>query len=89
MLLLVLPQGWIEPSILERTRSLLLRAKLPVTPPDSMTIAQFKELMSVDKKVMAGKLRLVLLKGPLGGCVVTGDFDPAKLDETLAAFCAH
>jgi hypothetical protein len=34
-------------------------------------------------------LRLVLLKGPLGGCVVTGDFDPAKLDEKLAAFCTH
>lgn len=59
-----------------------------MTPPPSMTIQQFKELMSVDKKVQAGKLRLVLLKGPLGGCVVTGDFDPAKLDETLAAFCS-
>jgi 3-dehydroquinate synthase len=54
-----------------------------------MSIASFKELMSVDKKVQAGKLRLVLLQGPLGGCVVTGDFDPAKLDETLAAFCTH
>lgn len=43
--------------------------------------------MSVDKKVLAGQLRLVLLRGPLGGCVVTGDFDPAKLDETLAEFC--
>jgi 3-dehydroquinate synthase len=54
-----------------------------------MTIQAFKDLMSVDKKVQAGKLRLVLLKGPLGGCVVTGDFDPAKLDETLQAFCEH
>eukprot|EP00878_Enallax_costatus_P003480 GHUV01003693.1.p1 GENE.GHUV01003693.1~~GHUV01003693.1.p1 ORF type:complete len:444 (+),score=58.55 GHUV01003693.1:282-1613(+) len=80
--------GWIEPTILERTKTLLLRANLPVTPPESMTIAQFKELMSVDKKVQDGKLRLVLLKGPLGGCVVTGDFDPAKLDETLAAVCS-
>jgi hypothetical protein len=34
--------------------------------------------------VQAEKLRLLLMKGPLGGCVVTGDFDAAKLDETLA-----
>lgn len=81
--------GWIDPSILQRTRALLESANLPVTPPESMTVQQFKDLMSVDKKVQAGKLRLVLLKGPLGGCVVTGDFDPAKLDETLNAFCSH
>lgn len=49
----------------------------------------FKQLMAVDKKVLAGQLRLVLLKGPLGGCVVTGDFDPTKLDETLHAFCSQ
>ncbi|GBF95225.1 hypothetical protein Rsub_07940 [Raphidocelis subcapitata] len=80
--------GWIDRSILDRTRALLLAANLPVTPPATMTADMFKDLMAVDKKVLAGKLRLVLLKGPLGGCVVTGDFDPAKLDETLAEFCA-
>lgn len=80
-------QGWIEKSILDRTRALLECAKLPVRPPKGMTPAQFKDLMAVDKKVLSGKLRLILLKGPLGGCVFTGDFDPSKLDETLAAFC--
>lgn len=55
--------------------------------PEGMTAANFMELMSVDKKVAEGKLRLILLKGPLGGCVVTGDFDPAKLQETLMHFC--
>ncbi len=50
--------------------------------------AQFRSFMAVDKKVLAGKLRLILLKGPLGSCVVTGDFDPAKLDETLEYFCS-
>lgn len=81
------PQGWIERSILDRTRALLQSAGLPVTPPPQMTAALFKDLMAVDKKVLAGKLRLVLLRGPLGGCVVTGDFDPAMLDETLQHFC--
>lgn len=81
-------QGWIDRSILERTRALLEAAHLPVTPPASMSAQMFKDLMAVDKKVLAGKLRLVLLKGPLGGCVVTGDFDPAKLEETLDHFCS-
>lgn len=81
--------GWIDPSLPPRIVSLLQRANLPVRPPESMTRQMFKDLMAVDKKVEAGKLRLVLLKGPLGGCVVTGDFDPSKLDETLAHFCAN
>lgn len=54
-----------------------------------MTRQQFKDVMAVDKKVENGLLRLILLKGPLGSCVITGDFDPAALDETLAAFCPH
>lgn len=52
-----------------------------------MTKAQFMNAMAVDKKVENGQLRLILLKGPLGSCVVTGDFAAAALDETLAAFC--
>jgi len=42
--------------------------------------------MAVDKKVANGQLRLILLKGELGGCVFTGDFDRTKLDDTLDAF---
>ena len=43
--------------------------------------------MSVDKKVENGKLRLVLLKGELGGCIVTDKFSLSALDETLSVFC--
>jgi 3-dehydroquinate synthetase len=46
-----LPQGWVDPSILVRTRQLLQRAGLPVEPPSTMTVDMFKQLMSVDKKV--------------------------------------
>ncbi|KAK9868738.1 hypothetical protein WJX84_011444 [Apatococcus fuscideae] len=81
--------GWIEPEICKRTVDLLKRAKQPVTPPKGMTTEQFKTFMSVDKKVQDGKLRLVLLKGPLGSSVVTGNFDSKILDDTIAAFVAH
>jgi 3-dehydroquinate synthase len=52
-----------------------------------MTKEQFMTAMAVDKKVENGRMRLILLKGPLGGCVVTDDFSHAALDETLSAFC--
>ena len=71
----------------ERVVALMARAQLPTRPPPEMTSAQFRSLMAVDKKVAAGKLRLVLLRGALGGCVVTGDFDATKLEETLTHFC--
>lgn len=40
-------------------------------------------------QVEAGKLRLILLKGRLGECVVTGDFDASKLEETLHHFVSE
>jgi 3-dehydroquinate synthase len=38
--------------------------------------------MSVDKKVQAGKLRLILLEA-IGTAVVTGHFDIAALQQTI------
>ncbi len=54
-----------------------------------MTKEQFMTAMAVDKKAENGIIKFILLKGPLGGCVVTGDFEPAALDATLSAFCPH
>nr|AAM61355.1 3-dehydroquinate synthase-like protein [Arabidopsis thaliana] len=78
--------GWIDESIVKRVNKILVRAKLPTTPPESMTVSMFKSIMAVDKKVADGLLRLILLKGPLGNCVFTGDYDREALDATLRAF---
>ena len=43
-------------------KALLRSAGLPVVPPSDMTPDMFMDLMSVDKKVLSGKLRLVLMK---------------------------
>ncbi|XP_062194080.1 3-dehydroquinate synthase, chloroplastic-like [Phragmites australis] len=80
--------GWIDESIKKRTVDILEQANLPIAPPETMTVEKFKNIMAVDKKVADGLLRLILLKGPLGSCVFTGDYDRKALDETLHAFCA-
>lgn len=78
--------GWLPEAGLQRGRDLILAAALPEQPPAGMTAEHFLEHMAVDKKNIDGSLRLVLLK-QLGHALVTADFDKAKLDETLAAFC--
>ncbi|OAY77708.1 3-dehydroquinate synthase, chloroplastic [Ananas comosus] len=81
--------GWIDDTIMNRVLNILQHAKLPIVPPETMTVEKFKNTMAVDKKVADGLLRLILLKGPLGSCVFTGDYDRKALDETLHAFCKN
>lgn len=78
--------GWLPQSDAVRTMALIHRAGLPTAVPAGMTPAVFLDLMGHDKKVQAGKLRLVLLKA-LGQATVTADFDRQRLNETLAHFC--
>jgi len=81
-------QGWLGAADVDRIRRLLGRARLPVAVPPEMTPERFLELMAVDKKVLDGGLRLVLLHG-IGKAVVTGDFDPRQLRATLDAAHRH
>jgi 3-dehydroquinate synthase len=76
--------GWLSADAVKRTKKLLQQSNLPTCPPDEMDEARFLELMAVDKKVVDGGLRLVMLKA-IGDAVLTSDFDAGKLRETLAA----
>ncbi len=75
--------GWINENDMQRIVSILTNARLPIESPQNMLPARYKELMAVDKKVLDGKLRLVLLKS-MGQAVTTSDFNVSQLDETLA-----
>lgn len=77
-------RGDISKDDLQRIINLLQRANLPTKAPVDMTPDQFVELMGVDKKVLDGRLRLVLLKA-LGQAIVTSDIDTMLLMETFAA----
>lgn len=70
--------GWLSPDILSRARELLGRAKLPVAPPQGRSAEAFLKHMAVDKKVMDGSIRLVLLQA-CGKAVVTSEFDQQAL----------
>ena len=72
---------WISAEDVASVRSILLRAKLPVTPP-AMTCEQFLSLMAVDKKVLDGRLRLVLLK-KMGAAIITSDIAEQDVRDTL------
>lgn len=77
--------GRLNDTDFERGRSLIAAAGLPVSPPAEMTVEQFTELMAVDKKVLDGKLRLVLLR-QMGQADVTADFPLESLNATLNAW---
>ena len=76
--------GWITSADVARVRKLVQAANLPIRPPQQMTSAQFISAMSVDKKVLDGQLRLVLLKS-LGESIVTADFPQQILMDTIEA----
>jgi 3-dehydroquinate synthase len=76
--------GWISAAAVERVRRLVAAAGLPTDPPAELPGDRFRELMAVDKKVMDGRLRLVLLRA-LGEAVISSDFDADALARTLDA----
>jgi len=75
--------GWIDHGDVERVRALLERVGLPTEAP-AIGAARAFELMGMDKKVLAGNIRLVLLRR-LGEGVVSGDCPADALQATLAA----
>ncbi|WP_252180586.1 3-dehydroquinate synthase [Endozoicomonas sp. 4G] len=78
--------GYIARAEVQGIVAILKAANLPVEPPEGMSPDRFIELMSVDKKVLDGKLRLVLLE-QIGKAVVTDSFDRGVLDEMLLETC--
>jgi 3-dehydroquinate synthase len=74
--------GWLSDEDVEYTETILKMAQLPTCPPKKMTVKLFMDLMSVDKKVLDGVLRLVLMKS-MGEAVITEDFDHDVLLQVL------
>src|ERR1700676_87484 len=74
--------GLIDGAVKNRVRDILARAGLPTEAP-RVGAAKALELMQMDKKVLGGSVRLVLLE-KMGRAIVTADYSQAALDATLA-----
>lgn len=74
--------GWMSDEDTQKTIDLIVQAKLPCKAPESMTAERFLELMAVDKKVLDGVLRLVLMKG-IGKSLVTDDYTLEDLNQAI------
>jgi 3-dehydroquinate synthase len=71
-------RGMVPASEVAVLRGLLQSAGLPTEPPADMTAAKFLELMARDKKVVDGRLRLVLLEA-IGAACIVDDADEREL----------
>jgi 3-dehydroquinate synthase len=78
--------GSVEAALPRRLAALLAASGLPVVPP-RIGVARALDLMQMDKKVRAGKIRLVLL-ARLGQATVSADYEEAALGATLTEYFA-
>ena len=78
--------GWLNDVHVTRIAALLTAANLPLTPP-KLGVDTYLDLMGLDKKVVDGKIRLVLQQD-IGKSVVTAEYPPAVLRSTLDAIHA-
>lgn len=76
--------GQISADELRALRTLLIKARLPVVGPADMSEQDYLTRMQVDKKVLDGRIRLVLLRS-IGEAYVTSDVPKDLLTQTLQA----
>jgi 3-dehydroquinate synthase len=73
--------GWLSPADRDRATRLLTKFGLSTVPP-RIGATEALGLMGMDKKVLDGRVRLVLLR-EIGKAEVVGDYPKAALDATL------
>jgi 3-dehydroquinate synthase len=77
--------GWLTEGDVSRIETLHRRAGLPVIGPE-LGAGKYLELMAHDKKVEAGRMRLILLER-IGRAVIHADAPPASVAAAIEARC--
>lgn len=77
--------GWLDENAVKRIERIFVRAGLPVFGP-KLGAARYLELMSHDKKVQDGRLRLVLLQ-EIGKAIVSDQASDAQISAAIEARC--
>ena len=75
--------GMFSETDFQRQRTLLMRAKLPITFPSDLTPEALCDAMYLDKKTLGGKLRLIL-PTRIGEVVIQNDVDDRHILEAIA-----
>ncbi len=79
-------EGFLSADDINRVRGLLENANLPSTIYGKITPSDFIKSMSVDKKVIDGNIRLVLLR-KLGDAFICNNYQDILLDQVIGEFC--
>lgn len=74
--------GWLDQHAVGRIHELLSRAELPITVPP-LGVERYLDLMSADKKVADGRLRLILLEA-IGRAFVTAEVPVSEIAAAIA-----
>ncbi len=77
--------GWLSEADMSRIRNIVSRAGLPTVGP-KLGVKRYMDLMGHDKKVIAGRLRLVLMK-QLGEAVTWADAAQSDIASTIEDCC--
>jgi len=77
--------GHLSEQDVQRVKAILAAANLPLGGVDGVTAGQLRQLMSVDKKVLDGELRLVLF-AELGRAEITSNAPESLIMRTLADY---
>ena len=75
-------RAWVETGLVTELEQLLADLGLPVWAPKDMTSETFIDLMALDKKVIDGQMRFVLLSA-LGSAMVVDDVTKAELTAMI------
>ncbi|MGD8784197.1 MAG: 3-dehydroquinate synthase, partial [Thioalkalispiraceae bacterium] len=76
--------GKLDEEDVHRIDNIIDAARLPTRSPVNMDFEKFMRYMTVDKKVEAGAIRLVLLES-IGNAFITADYDETLLKQTIDA----
>lgn len=75
-------EGLLDRGVSDRIENLLSYCQLPIRPPESLSPNMILQYMAYDKKIMANRLRLVLLVG-IGKSKISSDFCLQNLTEIV------
>ena len=79
-------EGYITIEEVNKIKSVLERANLPVSFYGKITFSEFISAMSVDKKVIDGSIRLVLLK-QIGNALISSGYADSLLHQVVNNYC--